>query len=286
MLKRRKKYRISIDDESRLSRVASWKLSPAALWVTVVGTLLLAMLAGALIVMLTPLRQLVPGYPRTSQRAMAEEALIRVDSIRQAYERNNAYLKNILTIFDTERLPADTTSAPAIDDLTPDSLLPVSPQEVKFVREMMARERFAVSVVAPLTAEGMLFYPVCPQAMVTDESRFSTRALLVAPPGATVTALADGVVLGVSGNSITGLSIIVQHRNGFASRIGGMETLLVGEGDNLEGGQAIGETIASSAGAPKYLTVELWHNATPLVPYKYLSDSQSKAKPRQTDNFR
>ena len=88
-----KKYRLKIEDESRLETLGEWSLSRRRI---AAGAL------SVLIVMLTPLKSLVPGYYRSSDRASTEEMLLRLDSIRSSYERNQAYMTNLLGVIHPE----------------------------------------------------------------------------------------------------------------------------------------------------------------------------------------
>lgn len=245
------------------------------LWAAGAVALLCALVIGFLFVLLTPAKQLIPGYYRPSEREASEVALLRIDSIRRAYERNDAYLSNILTLFDTDRAPlADSLSASGrINDLTPDSLLPVSAEESKFAHMMQQREKFNITVMAPLAAEGMLFYPVCESGVVTADSRESEKVRMALPDEAAVMALADGAVMAVYGSPFAGgYSVIMQHPNGFASRYSGLGTLFAGQGDLITGGQIIGLGPKEGGSKPALLSIEIWHNGNPLLPYKYISD--------------
>lgn len=276
-MKPRRIYKISITDESRLVTLGSVSLSPAkALFCLAAGFLLILML-GYIFVLLTPVKTLIPGYIRESQRAASEQALLRVDSLREAYLRNEAYVANLNEVLNTERPPRPAPRAvQGPIEISADSLLPPSVHERNFVHMMQEREKFNVAVVAPMAAEGMLFYPVTDEGIVTHDSRSSRRARVALPAGAAPMAVADGVVLASYYDPKTHSStMLLQHDNGFVSRYSGIGSPLVEQSEMVPGGQIISLPPPGKSGRPVEVIVELWHNGVPLIPYDYISSHHS-----------
>ena len=267
-----KKFKITIEDESRLQDIASWSLTPARIWGILFAALLLTLAVGYLFVLLTPVKNLIPGYFRESQRAASIEAMLRVDSIAEAYRRNEAYLANMRMVLDINRAPADSVSASgALKVFSPDSLLPQSQEEAKFAKMMQEREKFNISVVASMAAEGMLFYPVSDEGVPALESRDSYASRIILPTSASVMAIADGSVLACYYDQKSkGYALLMQHDNGFVSRYSGLGTPVVGQSDIVSGGQIISLSPKPRNAQPIEITVELWHNGTPVKPYDFI----------------
>ena len=118
--------------------MADISLSPLSLLAAAGAALLILIIIGGAIVMVTPLRTLLPGYMKQSERSATEDNIMRLDSILGIYEQNQNYLDNILLAFDTDRKPiADSLIMTAnLREMSPDSLLPPSPLERKFVNTM------------------------------------------------------------------------------------------------------------------------------------------------------
>ena len=111
-MKRRPRYKISIEDESRLETKAAFSASPLR-WLFLGGVAVLSiMVLGVFVVFLSPLRMLLPGYLKESERAETEMQLLRLDSIRMAYEANASFLNNMI------RVISPTTLAGASDGAT------------------------------------------------------------------------------------------------------------------------------------------------------------------------
>ena len=274
----RKKYRLILEDEARIQTIGSWTLTPARIWISALAVLAAVLAVGFLFVLLTPVKTLIPGYFRASQRAATEQAMLRVDSVMEAYSRNEAYVANLREVFDADRTPRrrDVSAEATAAGFSPDSLMPSSPEEMRFARMMQEREKFNIAVAAPLAAEGMLLYPVSDEGIVTPESRNSTTARLILPEGTSVMAIADGAVLSVGyDRSEHGYAVIMQHDNGFVSRYAGLGSPLIGKGELVSGGQVISLAPGGGASSPPQITVEMWHDGQPLPPYRYISSLTS-----------
>lgn len=272
-MKPKKLYKITISDESRLENVASRTFSAPGLILLSIGCTLAAVAVGFLIVLLTPLRDIIPGRLRDSQRAATEEAIMRVDSLREAYAQNELYIANLRTVLDAGRVPRDSADAAraASYSLSPDSLLPRSPEEAGFAAMMQEREKFNVSVRASMAAEDMLLFPVSDEGIVATDSRESYAARVILTERASIMSIADGSVIAAYFDQRTRRYVVmVQHDNGFVSRISGLPSLLVGESDAILGGEILCAPPAAKSSQPAEVVVELWHNGIPVKPYDFI----------------
>lgn len=279
-MKRDRKYRVVISDESHLCTVSDFSVSPGAalLW-TLAFLAVVFILAGALI-MLTPLRQLLPGYLDNTQRVATEENLMRLDSLQNAYRTNQAYIDNFLRVMDTERQSRDSaTAASRTLRMAADSLLPAGERERRFVSSMEERERYNVSVLAPLAAEGVIFSRPCEDGIFASDSKMSETAVVITPPDSPVCAVADGTAVSVHYSpSAHGYELILQHQRGFLSFYTGTGSPLVAPGDAVVSGQAVASAPAPDRHGTRSFRLRLWHNGLPVVPYEYLMQRLPAAK--------
>lgn len=276
------KYKLTLEDESHLTDVASVRLSLPALCAA--GVLLLAAglaLAGSLIAF-TPLRTLLPGYLKDSQRSATEEGLLRLDSLTAVYGVNQAYIDNCLRVLDTDRVPGDSAAVvPVSRELTSDSLMAATPREARFVSQMEERERFNVSVLAPLAADGVIFSPVAADAIFTSESKDNEEGVVVLPRDESVLCAADGAVIAVYySGADRGYVALVQHARGFVTCYTHVGTPLVGVGDLVNAGQVLALGPQPDAGGKRFLTVRMWHNGLPVIPYKYIGADEHGGAPQ------
>lgn len=277
-MRRHPKYRIRIEDESRLENLADISLSPLSLLAAAGAALLILIIIGGAIVMVTPLRTLLPGYMKQSELSATEDNIMRLDSILGIYEQNQNYLDNILLAFDTDRKPiADSLIMTAnLREMSPDSLLPPSPLERKFVNTMEERERFNISVLAPLAADGMMFFPVSDSGIFSSASRTEEKGYVIMPDEEAVKCVADGSILAsYYSASGSGYVIIIQHAKGFVTRIARVGSPMVSAGDAVTGGQVIALGPSPDAKGKRYVEVMMWHNGLPLIPYEYIGNPES-----------
>lgn len=248
------------------------------LWVYfAIVILIMLMVAGALI-MATPLRTLMPGYMKEGERTAAEKGMLRLDSIRDANERNSIFLANILTVFDTDRTPADSTQKSMIpNELPPDSLLPASPREIEFMDRMKDREKYNINILAPIAADQMRFYSPGAGAKVSEQTRQAIKARVLTPKESPVNAIADGRVISVQNPAPEGgTAIVIHHDNGFVSRYSHAGTPTVAQGSHVEGGSVIAHGTRGGATGPGWFYIEIWYDGTPLVPARYIEGYGSR----------
>ncbi|MDE7159309.1 MAG: M23 family metallopeptidase [Muribaculaceae bacterium] len=274
-LKRHSKYLISVENVSRLERVASVRVSPLAMAAAAVVGVLLAIAAGGALVMVSPLKRVLPGYMKADERTATQEGLLRLDSLRQVSMRRDAWLAGVMRALDTSRpvpeLPAPDSLATATP-FSPDSLMPGSERERRFVSAMHEREKYNLSVLAPLAAERMEFMAPVPGGVFVSGSEEALRAEIAAPSGSPAVAVADGTVITayISSGPEGGVTVI-QHDNGFVTRYSGLELPAVSAGDRIEAGRAIAYRAARRKDGTRMVFLEMWHDSDPVVPYRYVA---------------
>lgn len=272
-MKGKKIYRFVIENESKLERVGSWRLTPLRIALAALAVFIPLLLLAGVIIWLTPLRGYLPGYMKENERGINEERLMRLDSIAQALGENDRYFSNLKTILDTDREPTDSVNAmrPA-NRMTSDSLLPTSKEEQEFVAMMQERERYNISVIAPLASEGMLFHPVSTESIFTEGSKTSVNACIILASGAPVESIADGMVVAVysSERDGGGHTLLIQHSKGFLSAYSRLTLPIVSKGERVSGGQTISIQQSGYGMKQQEIILRMWHNGTPLIPYDYV----------------
>lgn len=279
----RRVYKISLEDESRLTGLCEWRFEKWRLWLAAAGLAVVMLGLSTALIMLTPLRTLLPGYLHEAQRDVTVDNLVRLDSLREAFDRNEAYLANVLTVFDTERQRSDSAVLRVnASPLTVDSLMARSGAEEEFVRDMEEREKYNISILAPLAAEGMVFNPVSDESVISARSRRSRVAEVVVASGSPVGAVTDGVVVDAYySRRDGGYCILMQHGKGFVSRYSRLGLPLVERGDKLSGGQIVALMPQGTGRGGDYMTVEMWRNGDPLIPYRYLGHPVEPDRPAE-----
>lgn len=271
----RKRYKLTVEDESSIVNIAQHS-APLYKWaLAAVLVFLSAAVAALLIIIFTPLHSLLPGYLKDSERTATEEQHLRLDSLLEVYDNNALFLDNIRNVLNPQPITRDTTLSHL--PLSSDSLMPTSVEEQRFMSMMREREKYSISVIAPLAAESLMFSPVNEESVVAENSKKSTKAEILLARGATVSAIADGTVIAVSQSLRDGggSAVIIQHHKGFLSRCSRLSNVIVEPGDVVYGGQIIAAPANGNALRSQSVIIEMWHNGESLVPYEYLGDSNS-----------
>lgn len=240
--------------------------------------LLLAVVLGFVVVAASPLKQLIPGYLADSQRAATEEAIMRIDSLREAYAINEQYINNVRNILDNSARLKDIDSI--IPDrelnLSVDSLLLRSDVESRFISSMQEREKFNVGMRAAIAAEDIILYPVSAEGIVSQDSRDSFAARVILPVNSSVMAIADGrIIAAYYDGKLRNYVVMIQHDRGFVSRISGLSRPDVGEGDEILGGEVIAALPSPNNRSSAEISVEIWYDGVPVKPYDYVAGRRS-----------
>lgn len=266
-----RKYKITVEDESRLSIVNRWRITVPKLVIAAIITLILAVFLAVLVIIYTPLRNKLPGYMVDSQRLQIENAMLRVDSLSNIYNTDRQYIENLAKILNTDRNPADSVRHMPQSTRGADSLMTSTDAERKFIASYNKREKYNVGILSPLAASNMMFRLPC-QGGVADKSTIEDEKLRFRIAGGMpVTAIADATVIEVSRVATEGGgSCVLQHANGFVSRYSHLTGISVRVGQHVRSGEVIALQHPSSATDFSYFMIQLWRHGDSLLPAQYL----------------
>lgn len=271
-MRKLRKYRITIEDESHLRTLARVRAGFPAIFAVCLAAIIICTGLSTLLIMCSPLRKLLPGYLDDSQRVATEENLLRLDSLRDRYSDTQAYIDNVMRVLDTGRTPVDTTkTATAQGSFSPDSLWGPSPLETEFVNGMEDKEKYNISVLAPLAADGMLFSPISPEGVFTMESRKEEQGNVLTRGDSPVQAAADGSVVAAYYSWTTGgYELVIQHDRGFMTAYSHVGAPLVADGDVVSSGQAVALAPEPDTKGRRTFSVRMWHDGLPVIPFDYV----------------
>ncbi len=271
---RHRKIIITFEDESHLKTLLQFRTHPIWIWTICAVVVAALIICGALLTALPPVRTLLNGAAKENQRQLALREIMRVDSINERLQMNQAWMDKFLNAVNPRANDARPDSARksepiAYADIA--SLPDASPVEKRFVSAMEERERFHISVLAPLDADGMMFSSPSPEGVFARGAEDSKVATLMLHSDSPLQAIADGTVVATYLNrSATGYTIIVQHGRGFLSILSHLGTPLVSPGDGVTVGQALALPPGYDAKGLRWVNLRIWHNGIQIVPYEIL----------------
>ncbi|MCH5226716.1 MAG: M23 family metallopeptidase [Muribaculaceae bacterium] len=276
----KKKYRLTIEDESSLEKRLNFSARFPLLILLIIAFTIIAGAFGVFILASTPLKNYLPGYLKDSERTATEEQHLRLDSLVHVYEVNEAYLSGILKALnpseENQRVRTERKPVP----LNADSLLPASEEERRFMENIRERDKYNISYSSSAAAQTMMFGSVNKSAIITEDSKNSYLADIILPLGAPVSAITEGMVISVASSprSSGGYEVIIQHPKGFMSKTGRLSNVMVRPGDRVTNGQIIASGTTKAGMKSNHVTLELWHDGNPLIPAQYLNGGMENPK--------
>jgi murein DD-endopeptidase MepM/ murein hydrolase activator NlpD len=263
--------------ENSLEAPRSYQLRSAGVLAGLLACMLVPGLLLVALLVLTPLRELIPGYTADDVRREALQHTTRLAALEDSLRLQQEYaelLRSLLMGQPTSALPGDTSrrALPDADTVLP-TLLP--PEDVLPLSGVEASP-----VAAVLTSEGpypaSLRWPVLPPADGFITRSFDPRtghyAIDIAlQQGSPVRAIGDGFVVFADWTHEGGHVLAVQHADGFISLYKHNQRLLKQVGDRVR----MRETICLSGNSGEittgpHLHFELWHNGLAQNPRAFL----------------
>lgn len=264
-----RRYRLDFIAENTFNRV--WTLRFNRAKVFIFAATIIAAIAALMFVVIffTPVRKLLPGQLEGDLRSRYVDMALRLDSLEQLNRANDRYVNNLRSVL-TGSSPA-VAPAPErhISELTAaqtDSMLQASDAERRFVEQYEASERFNLSVLTPIAAEGMAFYS--PVDGAVDEPALSRDNTLVEFAEKGLLAISSayrGTVIGVYPEDGGLSTVVIQHPNDFISIYHGLAECFTRTGSKVRSGERIGHS-----GKDRIFGFELWHNGSAVNPTEYI----------------
>jgi murein DD-endopeptidase MepM/ murein hydrolase activator NlpD len=280
--KLRSKYRLVVMNDATFDESFSAFLTPLNVIAGVAFLFISIAVIVLSVVILTPLKEYIPGYSDTQTRIRALNATVKVDSLEQAQAVYSSYFENIQKILNGEVETDTSKMALGGDSEEYDNLdFSVSHQDSLLRQEIESEERYALnpqsqSVSETLGLPGTLLFPPIIGTITSDfDQKIGHYGIdVAAKEGETIKAILDGTVVMASFTSDGGNVIQIQHANNLVSVYKHNSILLKKVGDRVEAGDSI--AIIGNSGEltdGPHLHFELWYNGTPLNPRDYIAFS-------------
>ncbi len=274
--KLRHMYRLSIYRDATFEEVLNLRLSRLNV-LSWGGSLILLLLIGVIsIIVYTPVREFIPGYPDENTLRNSIMNKERLDSLETELNRRDLYIDNLNRIISGQE-PANYEN---ISDTTRNynDIQFTRSYEDSILREKIRNEnKYGISVNTAKKMEGIsqvqFFAPV--KGLVTNSfnavaNHYGTDIVTVA--NEIVKSTLEGTVVMASWTLETGWVIQIQHQNNLISVYKHNAELLKRVGDFVKVGEAI--AIVGNSGeltTGPHLHFELWYNGVPINPEDYIS---------------
>ncbi|MEA1875943.1 MAG: M23 family metallopeptidase [Bacteroidota bacterium] len=279
--KLRSKYRLVVMRDSTFEEVWFMRLSRLNV-ITVISSsvILISALVIALIVY-TPLKVMIPGYPDAEMTRNIRLNAVRLDSLEIQLSLKDQWIDNLAVIMEGGE-PVSYEASGAEAPLNAENIQDYRSKEDSLLRlEVEEQQRYNLSLLSPdPVAESLsdlyFFSPI--QGMVTSHFNAHLRHYgvdVVATGDLMVKAALDGTVLLADYTAETGYVIQIQHENELISIYKHNRELFKRPGDFVKAGEAI--AVVGNSGkltTGSHLHFEIWHEGKPIDPEKYVSFDQ------------
>lgn len=270
-----KRYQLNLEDRNRLHSLLRLNFTSRT-----------AFISGSLLILMLLAIGFMVGYGFAAKkgsrlgkenRTHLTDMVQRMDSLQQQAILNQAYIENLSHVLDIGRMPSDSTlSMRPIAPFPPESLYSAGEKERNFVNSMSSHQNRSDLVLASMAAEGVRFEPIALSGVQTQYSIGREEAEIVLPLNDPVLTPAEAKVIDFYYSSLEGsFTIILQHRQGFVSRLSGLERIIVNADSKLNVGDPVGFSPGRTNPYHRYIRLRLWHNGTALHPDDYIHQHEN-----------
>lgn len=274
----RNKYRLLVINETTFDERLSYRLSPLNVISTVGLTFLLISSLTVLVIIYSPLKEWIPGYPNDEIRKQSYHAATMADSLSIIVNQYRRYNYNLSLILSGE-VPVDSFMMDTGREHSYDDIVFTRSPEDSILRERFEREEQYNIVLNPRAGtrrikESLLFFPpVRGQISGRFDSELGHLGIdLTAAENEPILATLDGTIVLATWTSEAGYIIQVMHKDNLLSVYKHNSVLLHKVGDKVTAGEVIaiiGNTGEITTGP--HLHFELWHEGSALNPEEFIT---------------
>ncbi|MDD4150541.1 MAG: M23 family metallopeptidase [Bacteroidales bacterium] len=231
------------------------------------GVFIVMFVSLSAIVVYTPLKQFIPGYPDKETRHLIYENALKTDSLVVELEKRDVYLEMLRDVLFND-VPIDEEYVVPVENLTDEQIKEFN--NPKYKRQTIEdKTTYSVDKSEVLPD---LFVPVKGIVVSSYNKAEGHYGTDIASAGETmIAATLRGVVVLSDYTVKTGYTIIIQHKYNLVSVYKHNKTSFVKSGQFVETGENIaiyGDSGENSSG--EHLHFELWRNGLSLNPEDYI----------------
>lgn len=282
-------YTVIVVDEDATDPPRQYRLRPRSLWLSLGGMALATALVMVSLIVLTPLRELIPGYGTSEIRRDARLNALRLAALQDSLEVQQQYMALLqqLVMGDVDSAVGAAAAAPEVSFTVSGELASVvnepssgdwqdHQQPALPLMRLPARD----GAVVPAADGGRRFLPSLRLPALPPLSGFFTRGFdaraghfavdIAAEEGTVVRSIGDGYVIFADWTHEGGYAVAVQHADGYVSVYKHNQRLLKRIGDRVRDREAIaisGNTGEVTTGP--HLHFELWRDGLAQDPQTY-----------------
>jgi len=278
------KRRVVILDYDSYEEKRNYITSKFSLFIMLSFFIIIFFITAFIIISLTSIRTLIPGYPNPiEQKALIDENISldqRLNELLIKTEKEEKYLKNVQRILNgtITNFKSDTNTE-NFNPVKSSQKDEISISEKSLREKVKNREKFDVDIIpggalkSEVLPELLLFPPISGE--ITNKMNISNGHFgvdVIAPKNEAVVSILKGTVIYKNWSPTDGHVIHIQHKKNLLSIYKHNSEILKNTGEFVEAGEPIaivGNSGEHSTGP--HLHFELWHNGYPIDPEIFIN---------------
>jgi len=269
------KYKLSFFNESTLEEVWSFRLSQLSVFISIFIFASILISLTSVIIILTPIRNYLPGYLDVEVRKEILQNAMRADSLENKISAQSRYLENLMSILSGTVSIDSIQAGDTMSYTNPNYDIPRSERESAYIKRFEEEEKYNLTALNPNPLQTEIFFykplnGIVSSAFNSEKAHYGVD--LTSALKESVIATLDGTVIYTGFDPNYGNVISLQHKNDFISIYKHNDILLKAIGERVVAGEAIaivGNTGKLSTGP--HLHFELWHKGAPVNPEDYIA---------------
>jgi murein DD-endopeptidase MepM/ murein hydrolase activator NlpD len=276
--KLKSKYRLVIMRETSFEEVWQMKLSRMNVINAFAASLTIYTIIVVMLVIYTPLKQLIPGYPKAEMTRNIRMNALRLDSLDYQLTLKDQFIENLITIINGGQPKTHSTDERAATISTRDISDERSTDDSLLRMDVEKAQRFNVNPqnTGPenRNLNQLYFFPPVRGLVMAKfdyaNGHFGVDIATASNQG--IKAVLDGTVILADFTTETGFTIQIQHDHNLVSVYKHCKELFKKVGDRVKAGEVlatVGNTGDLTTGP--HLHFELWHLGKPLNPENFIT---------------
>lgn len=276
--KLKSKYRLVIMRETSFEEVWQMKLSRMNVINALAVSLTVYTVIVVMLIIYTPLKQLIPGYPKAEMTRNIRLNAIRVDSLDYQMALKDQFIENLITIINGGEPKTHSTDEGAATISTRDISDSRSSDDSLLRINVEKAQRFNVTPqnTSPenRNLNQLYFFPPVRGLLMAhfDYANGHYGVDIATASNQGIKAVLDGTVILSDFTTQTGFTLQIQHDHNLVSIYKHNKELFKKVGDRIKAGEVIatvGNTGELTTGP--HLHFELWHLGKPLNPEHFIA---------------
>lgn len=272
--KLKNRYRLVMINDATFEDKFSISLTPLNLFVGFSSFLVFFAVIIIMLIVFTPIRELIPGYTDTQTKNNVRNLAYKTDSLETVLKKRDYYYKTVLNILKDSLTQEDELQVAQQTPNDKPTDMSKTVAEKEFIKDFESqKEQYNTRLNSKKAISQSLFFKPVDGKVSKKFLRNEHPAIdIAAKANDPVKAILDGRVIFTGWNKETGNVLVIQHARNLVSIYKHNAGILKKYGTFVRAGESV--SIVGNSGELTngyHLHLEIWENGTAVDPEKYLN---------------